>query len=192
MPELVLGQRRGPLQITLSLTRNVETFGQIANTGITLSGINATYFDLPVFSAESYFGGRNVTKIKSFRLESPPVATVFADPAWLAVFLALASLGFGALQAVAAYPQIKKGARELYHDVNQVRAAAHDYVDETIATVHGLAEDELNQLRIAVYLWIDAITKAPVDVATRILRRALKLRRLIMRRAGRALHIQVE
>jgi hypothetical protein len=192
MPNTLLGERRGPLQITLSLTRDVETFGQIANAGITLSGVNATYFDLPIFPAEFYFGRRNVTKIKSFHLESPPVATILADPAWLAVFIGLATLGMAALQVLAAYPQIKKAAPELYQDLRQIAAAAGEYADTLINAVHGLAEQELTLLRRAVYEWLDATTKAPVDVSKRLLRRAIKLRRLIMGVAGRVLDIHVD
>lgn len=191
MPSL-LDRRTGPLQITLSLTREVNTFGQIANVGITLAGVNASYFDLPVLPAEFHFSPRNVTKIKSFHVESPPIATILADPAWLAVYIGLAGLGLAALQTLGTYANIKRGASELQNDVRHVVSVARKHVDGLVETVQGLTEDEIAQLQIGVYLWLDALTKAPERIMWRILRRAIKLRRLIMGTAGRALDIQVD
>jgi hypothetical protein len=192
MAETLLGDRREPLRLTLLLTREAETFSQIATTARVLAGVNTAYFDLPISPTAFYFGRRNITKIKSFHIESPPVATIFADPAWLAVFIGLAALGIGALQVLGAYPHIKAGASEFSLDLRKIAGVARKYADTLISSVHGLAEHDLELLRRAVYEWLDNVTKAPVNLSKRLLWRATRLRKLIMDAAGRVLQIGLD
>jgi hypothetical protein len=74
------------------------------------------------------------TYLLSFHVASPPDFKIFADPAWLAVLIAI----------LASYRQIKDNVGEIANDVRSL-----------IKGIRGLSEHQAQMLEIAVMLWLD-------------------------------------
>lgn len=85
-----------------------------------------------------------------FRVDSPPFFEILADPAWLAVFVAV----------IAGYKQAKESVHELNHDVRQL-----------LKRIQGLTERQLQLLEIAVRLtlehWMGLGEKESIKMAKR-------------------------
>jgi len=98
---------------------------------------------------------RREVHILSFRVESPPDFRIFADPAWLAVFIA----------ALAGYKSIKENIREIASDYRKI-----------VGGIRGLTARELQLLEIAVRLSLEHIAELGEKKSLELARKFEKIR----------------
>jgi hypothetical protein len=107
----------------------------------------------------------------SFRVASPPDFSVFADPAWLAVFVS----------ALAGYKNIKENVLEGVNDARKF-----------IAAIRGLTDRELQLLEIAVRLSIGRIAELGERKSTELARKFERIRISLIGREADAESPQID
>jgi hypothetical protein len=156
-----------PVVITVALPRNVTRFADVQQVASALamldreiSGLWAKHW--PSMKSRS----RRETRLLSFHVSSPPVFKILADPAWLALFLAVLTF----------YKPAKESAMEIRGDLGVAAKA----VPELIHRVSGLTERQKQLLEIAVYLTADKILEQGEDASLRVAEKFARARKQLI------------
>jgi hypothetical protein len=156
-----------PVVITVALPRNVTRFADVQQVASALTMLDKEYAGLwakhwPGMKSRS----RRETRLLSFHVSSPPVFKILADPAWLALFLAVLTF----------YKPAKESAIELGADLIAGARAA----PELIHKVCGLTERHKQLLEIAVKLTADRILEQGEDASLKVASKFARARKQLI------------
>lgn len=147
--------RPEPVILTVQLEQEVTDFMELRNLADALSGLsNYLKNDWPELWPD--FGDRRFRDVRliNFKKESPPVFEIFADPAWIAVLLAV----------LIGYKAIKENVKEMHRDISQA-----------IMKVQGITERERELLGIAIHLTINRLGELRGEARSKVVRRLEKI-----------------
>ncbi|WP_434150211.1 hypothetical protein ACR2R6_01595 [Methylocaldum gracile subsp. desertum] len=149
-----------PVVITIRLARPVESFKELDDVVKALNTVDSVFSkEWPKMWPDFYPRQRREVHLLSFRVASPPEFKILADPAWLAVFIAV----------IAGYKNIKENIREIGIDTKDIFRA-----------IKGLTDRELELLHIAVRLSLGRAAELGEQQAIQIANKLKKARMALL------------
>lgn len=171
------------LRVTITIPVDVQTFGRISQVASAMGRIESEMKKAGAPIAD--FRSPRAYNLIHFRINSPPEASILADPAWLGVFIATIALGVSVLQLAASYPQLKTGIKEVGKDLSLVRKGAVAEMALIIDEIDGLTKQNLEKLRAGAALYIEDILSRAEATSQDALSTAARIATTLGARDGR-------
>ncbi len=151
-------------RIELQIPVDVTTFGGIARIAGELRRIETERrrSPLPPPKPGQLPRGRG-HRLLSFEVHSPPSVRVLADPSWLSVYIGLLGLGVACLQLLGSYGEIKRGARDMAHDVGRLMQHARSEVAQATHALPQLTAPQAQELSSGAMLYLESAMHSPQD-----------------------------
>jgi hypothetical protein len=156
-----------PVVITVTLPRDVTQFSDVQQVASALAMVDREVSSLWTKCWPSMKSRRRrEVRLLRFQVSSPHVFQILADPAWLAVFLAVLTF----------YKPAKESAIELSEDF---RAGARE-ISGLLNRIRGLTERQLQLLGIAVQLTAERLLQQGEEASLKMASRFARARKQLL------------
>jgi hypothetical protein len=163
--------RPSPVLVHVRLRREVSSLAELADVAAALADIDrALRAEWPRMWPTFKPRARRDVYLVRFRVSSPPEFSVFADPAWLAVFIAI----------ITGYDRIRNNVSLIVKDVGSI-----------VRQVRGLTERQTQLLDIAIRLSAERFLSAGERSAERLAKRFRRAKHRLMGTAEELPEIEV-
>lgn len=149
-----------PLLVRVRLQREVTSFEEVTEVSSALSDLDRTLRTAwPRMWPSFKHRAKREVYLVTFRVQSPPEFMVFADPAWLAVFIG----------ALAGYGEIRRNVPLIIEDVGRI-----------VRGVRGLTERQTELLGIATRLSAERFLESGERSSVRVAKRFRRARQRLL------------
>jgi hypothetical protein len=158
------------IPIAIHIPGDITTFGGVSRAASAMSMIEKMRDKSELLKPMFLMTKGRGYQLRSFQVNSPAETSIFADPAWIAVYLGVISLGLTALQTLGSYGKIKEGVKEFSADLSALKKSAIQNVKEQVDAISELTQVQRDELQLGAALFLGEFADSAEEFSNRVLR----------------------